>query len=436
MAGRTPVLGKRRRRVRRGAAIAVSAATAATVLAGCGGDDSGAMVLNYYGDASQLGMTDVMKRCSDASDGRYRIVGNLLPSDADGQREQLVRRLAAGDTGIDIVGPDVTWTAEFAEAGWLEPITGADAQAATEGLLQPPIDTATWNDTLYAIPKSTNVQLLWYRTDLVDEPPQTWDEMFDQAQDLKDDGKPYVIGFTGSQYEGLVVGFNTILASFGGTIVNDDSTEVTIDDKTVEALDLLQRFATSGLASRSLSNSQEPEVFAQFQTGEAAFILNWPYVQSAMTTAAETSDDAKEVLDNMAATTFPQATESEPARVTLGGRNIGVSTTSKHKSEAFEAAMCMASPESQKNQATAAGDVPVTEALFEDPEVRKAFPQYEDILELLQDASNRPKSPVYQNISTTISNVISPPSQIEPEQTAEQLKSQIQDALEGRGILP
>lgn len=426
---------KRRARLRRYTSIG-TAAVLATTLAACGGSDSDTMVLNYYGDASSLGMDVVMERCSDASEGRYRIQGNLLPSDADGQREQLVRRLAAGDDGIDIIGPDVTWTAEFAEAGWLEPITGDDAARATEGKLQPPIDTATWDDELYAIPKSTNVQLLWYRTDLVDEPPTTWDEMFEMSQEFKDAGDPYVIGFTGSQYEGLVVGFNTILASFGGTIVNEDSTEVTIDDRTVDALDLLQRFATSGLASRSLSNSQEPDVFAQLQSGEAAFILNWPYVQSAMVAAAETSPQAQEVLDNLAATSFPQATESEPARVTVGGRNIGVSSTSEHKAEAFEAALCMASPENQLNQATAAGDVPVTEALFEEPEVQEAFPQYEIILDQLQDASNRPKSPVYQNISTTISNVISPPSQIEPEETAEQLRSQIEDALAGRGILP
>jgi multiple sugar transport system substrate-binding protein len=204
----------------------------------------------------------------------------------------------------------------------------------------------------------------------------------------------------------------------------------------VQALELLRELGTNGTASRSLSNSQEPEVFAQMQTGEAAFILNWPYVSSAMAAAAESDEQSAEVLDNLAATSIPQATEDQPARVTLGGRNIGVSSTSEHKAEAFEAALCMASPESQVTQAIEAGDVPVTEELFERPEIREAFPQYEIILESLQTASNRPKSPVYQNISTTISNVISPPSQIEPEETAERLRSEIQDALDGKGILP
>ena len=100
--------------------------------------------------------------------GRYTIVGNLLPSDADGQRDQFVRRLAAKDAGMDLLGMDVTWTAEFAEAGWIRELTGDQkAAGATKDTLQPPIDTATWKDKLYGIPQHTNVQLLWYRKSLV-----------------------------------------------------------------------------------------------------------------------------------------------------------------------------------------------------------------------------------------------------------------------------
>ena len=68
---------------------------------------------------------------------------------------------------MDLIGMDVTWTAEFAEAGWIREITGADKDAATEDTLQPTIDTAVWKDKLYGIPKHTNVQLLWYRKSLV-----------------------------------------------------------------------------------------------------------------------------------------------------------------------------------------------------------------------------------------------------------------------------
>lgn len=260
-------------RARRAAAAAAAGALALGALTACGSDD-GAIVINLYGGASATGFDQVIADCNAAAEGRYRIVGNLTPADADGQREQFVRRLAASDSGMDLLGMDVTWTAEFAEAGWIRPLTDEQAALATADTLQPPIDTATWNDTLYAIPKHTNVQLLWYRPSLTPEPPQTWDEMLEMAAQLKAEGKVHQIGFTGARYEGYVVGFNTLLNSYGGNLVNEDSTEATIDETTVQALELLKRFATSGLASDSLSNDQEPEVFAHMQQGRAAFILN------------------------------------------------------------------------------------------------------------------------------------------------------------------
>ena len=68
-----------------------------------------------------------------SSNGRYKITFNTLSNDADQQRQSLVRRLAAKDSLIDIVGMDVVWTAEFAEAGWIKPWTGARAAAGHAG---------------------------------------------------------------------------------------------------------------------------------------------------------------------------------------------------------------------------------------------------------------------------------------------------------------
>ena len=99
------------------------------------------------------------------------------------------------------------------------------------------------------------------------DPPKTFDEMMAMAQQLKDQGKPYEIGFTAAQYEGYVVNINNLINGFGGTVVNADSTAPAIDDKTVQALTLLHKLATSGAASSSLSNAQEPEVFADLQAG-------------------------------------------------------------------------------------------------------------------------------------------------------------------------
>ena len=76
--------------------------------------------------------------CSKEANGRYSIEYNRLPTDADQQRELVVRRLAAEDSDIDIVAMDVIWTAEFAEAGWILPWEGDRADARQGGQARRP----------------------------------------------------------------------------------------------------------------------------------------------------------------------------------------------------------------------------------------------------------------------------------------------------------
>ena len=166
----------------------VIVALAATGLAACGGgsDSSGSRELTFF-VAIQPGGTieEVSKRCSEESGGKYTITPEFLPTDATQQREQLVRRLGAEDPSIDIVGMDVIWTGEFANAGWVEEWSGPLKQQVTESVFPNVIETASFEKRLYAAPFNTNTQLLWYRKDLVKTPPKTWEEMIEMAEGLK-----------------------------------------------------------------------------------------------------------------------------------------------------------------------------------------------------------------------------------------------------------
>ena len=135
-------------RLRRLTGLGVVAASVAA-LAACSDGDGGTPVINVYGSTSDAGWSKILDACNAAAQGRYTIRPNLIPSDADSQREQFVRRLAARDEGMDVLGMDVTWTAEFAEAGWIRELTGEQAQAATDGVLQQPIDTGS--DAVYIL---------------------------------------------------------------------------------------------------------------------------------------------------------------------------------------------------------------------------------------------------------------------------------------------
>ncbi|GHJ52823.1 sugar ABC transporter substrate-binding protein [Nonomuraea sp. TT08I-71] len=399
-------------------------------LAACGsGGEGGPPTINLYYPPEQ-NLQKVVDDCNAQAQGRYRIVYRVLPRQADDQRVQMVRRLAAQDSGMDVLGLDVTWTQEFASADWIREWTGQDKAEVEQGTLAGPLDTARYEDKLYAAPKNTNVQLLWYRSDLVQEPPKTWDEMISAAQQLKQQGKPYQVLTMGAQYEGLVVLYNTLAESAGGKILSDDGKKAVMDAGTVRALDQLKKFATSGVTSPSFSNATEDPVRLEFQSGGGAFEVNWPFVYPAMQEAAP--DLAKKVKWAR----MPGIDANTPSKVTIGGVNMAVSAYSKHPTESFEAAKCIRSAEHQKFSAVNDGVPPTIESVYADPEMDKAYPMKETILEELKEPAVRPLTPAYQSISTVMSAILSPPSAIRPEQTADELRGAIADALESKGVLP
>jgi multiple sugar transport system substrate-binding protein len=416
---------------------------AAPMVAGCGAEAENVITL-YYADQEYV--PGIVAACNEQARGEYEIVHRVLPRDADGQREQMVRRLAAEDSDLDLLGLDVTWVPEFAEAGWLAEFTGQNKQDASEDVLATPLETATWDGKLYAATMNTNVQLLWYDKTLTPNPPETWEEMLEMSQQLKDEGKPYEILFTGAQYEGLVVAFNTLVNSAGGHILSDDGQRVEMDEGAMAGLEMLRRVATSGLVSPSLSASQEQQIHEAFaaENSKAAFQINWPYVWAVTPTLNE------ERAANLAWAPLP-GLDGQPGRATVGGFDIGVSAYSQKKDLAFKAVLCLRNAEQQKYAAICAGVPPTLESLYTDetpiapcdPEksqdrlsMADAYPMKETILEELETASVRPLTPVYQNLSTITSKLLSPPSDIDVDQTAGELREQLNEALQSQGVLP
>src|SRR3954468_14215100 len=259
----------------RGSVIAAVLLLASLVAAGCGGESSsGTKTLNLWVFNEPSGsFTDAAKRCTKASNGRYRVVYNKLSNDADQQRQSLVRRLAAKDSSIDIAGMDVVWTAEFAEAEWIKPWPERFAREVSQGTLPGPLKTATYKGRVWAAPANTNTQLLWYRKDLVKNPAATWDGLIKQAESLPKAGR---IEIQGAQYEGTTVWFNSLVAGGGGTIVVNN--KPTPSAAWSRAAGVMHNLGTSKAADPSLSAQKEDQNRQAFESGEAAFQVNYPFI--------------------------------------------------------------------------------------------------------------------------------------------------------------
>jgi len=423
---------RRASRLRCLGASMVGAALASTALAACGTSSAGTGVtLNFYNADDPSGaIATAAKNCSAQSGGKYTITYNKLPKAADDQRLQLARRMAAADPSIDILGLDVTWEAEFAEAGWILPWTGTFKQQAEAGTLKVPLETATWKGKLYAVPYNSNTQLLWYRSDLVKTPPTTWDQMISDAEALAKQGKPHLIEIQGAQYEGTTVWFNTLVASAGGSILTPDGTKASLGAPAVKALEIMKKLATSTAADPSLPVQMEDQNRLAMESGAAVFQLNYPFVYPSM------KKDKPDLFKHFKWALYPRVNPNEPAHVTIGGIDMAISKYSPHPDLAFQAALCLRDRQNQLNAAVLGGLPPTIESLYHDPKLFPNYPFHADILTALQQASVRPKTPAYQNISIVISHLVSPPAGIQPTSTEQTMKGQINEALQSKGLIP
>ena len=366
------------------------------------------------------------ERCSEQSAGEYRVELVALPADADQQREQLVRRLAARDSDIDIIGMDVIWTPEFAAAGWILPWEGRLAEQVRTGRLGSAVQSAEFDGRLWAAPFTTNTQLLWYRTDRVITPPTTWDQMLDLAESLG----AGAIQAQGERYEGFTVFFTSLLASAGGAVLDESGTRVALpDEPTRAALDIMQRLARFPAADRSLATDREDQARLAFETGAPSFMINYTYVWPSA------QRNAPEVAANMGWARWPAVVEGRPSRVTIGGINLGVGAWSSHPQLAFRAAACIASEDNQRLAAERGGLPPTIAALYDDPQVRDTFPFADLLRETLRDAVQRARTPLYNDVSLAISRTLHPMRDIDPQRDVARLRAVLGRALRSEGLL-
>ena len=247
-----------------------------------------------------------------------------LAGEADAQRDTLVQSLQAGQDDIDVMALDVVWTAQFAANGWLAPLEG-DLEVDTSKLLQPTVESATYNDKLYALPQNTNAQLLYRNTDIVKETPENWDALVEKCKEVKDQD---CLTATLKQYEGLTVMTDSFMRGWGGAIMDEDGNVTVTDEKSQEGLQALVDAYQDKTISSASTGATEEEVNLAFTHGQTAMAINWPY----MYTNAEEEGSAVKGKTEVS----PLVGKDGVGVSTLGGYNNGININSKHKATAKE----------------------------------------------------------------------------------------------------
>jgi multiple sugar transport system substrate-binding protein len=315
---------------------------------------------------------------------------------ADQQHDDLVQHFKSQDPGYDVMSVDVVWTSEFAAHGWLQPLTGNFA-LSTGSLLGVAVNAATYHNTLYAAPYTSDGGMLYYRKDLVPTPPTTWDQLTADCAIAK----AHNIGCYAGQfakYEGLTVNVSEAINAAGGHVVKSDGT--TADVNTAQAksgLSFLVDMYKNGDIPQEAITYQEEQGRQAFEAGQLMFLRNWSYVYNLATT-----DGSSVVKDKFAVAPLPGPTGVGAS--TLGGHNVGMSVYSKYKATDIDFLKFLESSDIQRELLIKESNAPVLTSLYTDPALLAdpTLGYLKTLGESLSTAKPRPVTPFYPGVTAAI----------------------------------
>ena len=315
--------------------------------------------------------------------------------DAADQRHQLyVQWLNAGASDPDILQLDVIWTPEFAAAGWILPLNPFHPDS--ESFFPATVEANTWADTLYALPWFVDVGMLYWRTDLFEAPPQSFEDLSRMALRARDEaGLPFGFVWQGARYEGLVTVFLEHLGGFGGRIMDERGNIVVDSEPAVRALEYMRdAIYGAGFVPEAALTWQEEQTRFAFQNGQAAFMRNWPYAYPLMEDTT-----ASRVAGKFAVAPMPAAPSGSPTAA-LGGAQLAINANCDHPEAAYRVIEYLTRPEQMLERAQVVGQYPTRPALYDDPRFEAALPvPAERARGIVETATPRPVTPVYTQLS-------------------------------------
>ena len=309
-----------------------------------------------------------------------RVEQRATPDAADQRHQLYVQWLNARAGDPDILQLDVVWTPEFAAAGWILPL---DRFAPDTAAFFPATIVANrWQGRLYAVPWFVDVGMLYWRTDLMPEPPVTFD------------GVRHRLAWQGARYEGLVTVFLEYLGGHGGAIL--DGGRVVVNSAAgVRALTRMRdQIHRDTIVPRAALTWHEEESRFAFQNGSVALMRNWPYAFALMADSTRSR-----VAGRYAVAPMPAEAGGRPTAA-LGGAQLAISAWSETPEAAWRVVEYLTRPAQMLERARLVGQFPTRPALFEDPALADAMAiPPAQALAVIQRATPRPVTPVYTQLS-------------------------------------
>ncbi|WP_454856181.1 ABC transporter substrate-binding protein [Rhizobium binxianense] len=261
-----------------------------------------------------------------------------------------------------------------------------------------PLKSVTWDGKLYGVPKATNTIALYYNKDMFkakgldpDKPPQTWDELVEDARKLTDPSKNvYGIAFSAKANEEGTFQFLPWAQMAGATYKTINT------DGAVKALTVWKQILDEKLASPDTLTRSQWDSTATFNAGNAAMVISGPWEIDRMLT------DAK---FDWGTALLPVPQEGAQRSSAMGDYNWAIFSSSKHPEEAFKAIEYFVSQDKDMYQRF--GQLPARSDIAIPPTGNKLKDDaLKTFVEQLKYAQPRGPSPEWPKISKAIQDAI------------------------------
>ena len=416
---------------------------AVLAFAGCGGDDDTATTTGETGSTEGSKVVEVGAMDGAKGDVTFCMgkdtSGNMIAAvksfneknpdvkaeliefstSADEQRAQFVQRQEAESGECDVFWADVIWTAEFASQKWIYDMTPY-LETREDELIPATLESVDYDGKLWGMPQQTNAAFLFYRTDQVKQPPETWQDVYAQGGEM--DG----IVYQGAPYEGLTVDFLELAFAAGGQVLSDDGKSAAIDSPENEkALQLMVDGIEDGVAANGVTTYMEEEARRYFESGKATFMRNWPYAYELG------NEKGSKVRGKFDVAPLPSFEGGGKAGI-LGGHNMVISVFSENPGAALKLIDYITSRDQQLLTLRDYSQAAVVSDVYDDPQVQKKYPFATQLRDAVSQAKSRPVSPVYPQISQAIYENVSEALKgaVTPKEALAAAQAEIDEALQ------
>jgi len=370
-------------------ALAQVCALAAGLFA-CGRPDGRETVVLWHayppGGDERAALEEVVDRFNaESEDTRIKLVSVAYNAFAD----KITNAIPNGN------GPDLFIFAHDRIGDWvaadlLEPIEYYVDESLADSFAYDAIAALAYHGSLYGLPLAVKSVALFYRTDLVDTPPKTTDELRAMAAKLKGkNGGKYVLAYQNTD----LYGHAPWLHGFGGKVFDDDGTLTVATPEATAALEFARSIANGDRISPKESTGTM--VATLFNEGRAAMAISGPWF------IADIRDGVP-----WAVTTLPVVSETGlPAAPFLSTEGVLMSVRARDKDAAFEVMRALASDDSAIARARRARQVVPNVAAYRDADVG-GDPVLAAFREQLEHTVPMPATPEMRMVWTPYKNAL------------------------------